>query len=209
MFAGVAAIPTKKASSTAAATAITRGASTVVMKEVGGIAGNECLIFSQQWYALHRLNRKLLHNHSGQYWFIGKSGEPNTLDFLLLKPSQKANEAFVGEIVGPACVNTAADRQVTPSTSASVAGVLVQRSFDAGFRQDLIGKQACVGFNGTDFKAVDCAASDTQFVSLLGGELKSGTACQSGHDGAAQLTVDTTDSKCVGVTLTTVTPAAP
>jgi hypothetical protein len=44
--------------------------------------------------------------------------------------------------------------------------------------------QACVGFNGTDFKAVDCAAADIKFVSLVGGQLTSGTACQSGHDGA-------------------------
>jgi hypothetical protein len=117
---------------------------------------------------------------------------------------------LVGEIVDAACVNTSADRQVTPSTSASGADVLlVQRSFDAGFRPDLVGKQACVGFNGTDFKAVDCNASGTQFVSLVGGQLKSGTACQSGHDSAAQLTVDSSGSKCVGVTITTVTPAAP
>ncbi|CZR63850.1 uncharacterized protein PAC_13747 [Phialocephala subalpina] len=163
LYAGVAAVPAKKDSSTAAATTVTRGASTIVMKEVGGIAGNECLTFRNN-----------------------------------------------GEIVDAACVNNAADRQVTPSTSASGANVLlVQRSFDAGFRPDLVGKQACVGFNGTDFKAVDCAASETQFVSLVGGELTSGTACQSGHDSAAQLTVDTTGSKCVGVTLTTVTPTAP
>ncbi|KUJ09870.1 uncharacterized protein LY89DRAFT_279192 [Mollisia scopiformis] len=115
-----------------------------------------------------------------------------------------------GEIVDAACVNTSADRQVTPSTSASGDSVLlVQRSFDASFRPDLVGKQACIGFNGTDFKAVDCAATGTQFVSLVGGALKSGTACQSGHDGAAQLTVDSTGTKCVGVTLTTVTPTAP
>jgi hypothetical protein len=90
-----------------------------------------------------------------------------------------------GEMVDAACVNTAADRQVTPSTSASGANVLlVQRSFDAGFRADLVGKQACVGFNGTTFKAVDCNAAGTQFVSLVGGQLTSGTACQSGHDNA-------------------------
>jgi hypothetical protein len=117
---------------------------------------------------------------------------------------------LVGEIVDAACVNTSADRQVTPSTSASGADVLlVQRSFDVGFRPDLVGKQVCVGFNGTDFKAVDCNAFGTQFVSLVGGQLKSGTACQSGHDLAAQLTVDLSGSKCVGVTITTVTPTAP
>jgi hypothetical protein len=87
-------------------------------------------------------------------------------------------------MVDAACVNTAADRQVTPSTNAAGDNVLlVQRSFDAGFRPDLVGKDVCVGFNGTDFLAQDCASS-TQFVSLVGGELKAGTACQSGHDSA-------------------------
>jgi hypothetical protein len=66
-----------------------------------------------------------------------------------------------------------------------------------------------VGFNGTDCKAVDCNASGTQFVSLVSGELNSGTTCQDGHDSAAQLTVNRTGSKCVGATLTTVAPTAP
>jgi len=90
----------------------------------------------------------------------------------------------IGEMVDAACVNTAADRQVTPSTNAAGDSVLlVQRSFTAGFRPDLVGKDVCVGFNGTDFLAEDCAATGISFVSLVGGELKSGTACQSGHDG--------------------------
>ncbi|KAE9365383.1 hypothetical protein N431DRAFT_518565 [Stipitochalara longipes BDJ] len=114
----------KAAAATAsAATGIVRGASTVVMKEFGGIAGNECLTFRNN-----------------------------------------------GEIVDVVCVNTSADRQVTPSTNASGANVLlVQRRFDAGFRLDLVGKQACVGFNGTEFKAMDCNAFGTRFVDLVGG----------------------------------------
>ena len=48
-----------------------------------------------------------------------------------------------------------------------------------------------------------------KFVSLVDGQLKLGSACQSGHDGAAQLTIDTSGSRCVGVTLTTVAPTAP
>ncbi|TVY84047.1 hypothetical protein LSUE1_G003685 [Lachnellula suecica] len=149
-----------KAAATAAtkATAITKGATTIVMKEVGGIAGNECLTFRNN-----------------------------------------------GEMVDAACVNTAADRQVTASTSASGADILlVQRTFTAEFRPDLVSAQACVGFNGTTFKAVDCAGADFQAVSLVGGQLTSGTACQSGHDSAAQLTVDTTGKKCVSVTTTNV-----
>lgn len=113
-------------------------------------------------------------------------------------------------MVDAACVNTAADRQVTPSTNAAGANVLlVQRSFTAGFRPDLVGVQACVGFNGTTFRAEDCAATGVTMVSLVGGELTAGKACQSGHDGAAQLTVDPTGAKCVGVTTTTVTATAP
>lgn len=46
------------------------------------------------------------------------------------------------------------------------------------------------------------------FVSLVG-ELKSGTAGQSGHDSAAQLIVDTSSSKCVGLTLTTIAATTP
>lgn len=60
--------------------------------------------------------------------------------------------------------------------------LLVHRSFTADFRPDLVGVDACVGFNGTDFLAQDCAAGDFAAVSLVGGQLVSGTACQSGHD---------------------------
>ena len=93
-----------------------------------------------------------------------------------------------GEIVDAACVNTAADRQVTPSTNAAGTDVLlVQRSFDAGFRPDLVGVQACIGFNGTAMKAVDCAGND-EMVSLVGGQLTATSgACQSGHDDKARL----------------------
>ena len=102
-------------------------------------------------------------------------------------------------MVDAVCVNAAANRQMTASTTSSGTNVLlVQRSFGAGFRLDLVSKQACVGFNGTTFLAQDCAATGMKLVRLVGEQLKSGSACQSGHDGAAQLTVDTTGSKCVG-----------
>ena len=110
-------------------------------------------------------------------------------------------------MVDAACVNTAADRQITPSTDASGNSVLlVQRTFTAGFRPDLVGVQACVGSNGTDFLAQDCATS-TNLVTFSGGQLKAGTACASGHDGAALLTVDDTGTTCATYTTTTVTPA--
>jgi hypothetical protein len=101
-------------------------------------------------------------------------------------------------MVDAGCVNTAADRQITPfATSSGTNVLLIQRSFTAGFRPNLVNKQACVGFNGMTFLAHDCAASGMKFVSLVDGRLGSGSTCQSGHR-AAQLTVDTTGSKCVG-----------
>ncbi|KAF2792674.1 hypothetical protein K505DRAFT_246168, partial [Melanomma pulvis-pyrius CBS 109.77] len=141
---------------------VTRGASTLVLFEVGGIPGNECLTFRNN-----------------------------------------------GEMVDAACVNTAADRQVTPSTLNGADVLLVQRSFTAGFRPDLVGVEACVGFNGTTFLAQDCAGANFAPVSIVNNQLVSGAACQSGHDGAAQLTVDPTGANCVDVTQTTVTPTAP
>jgi hypothetical protein len=96
---------------------------------------------------------------------------------------------------------------MTPSTLADGTSVLlVQRTFSAGFRPDLTGNvQACVGFNGTDFKAVDCAATNVEFVSLSGNKLvATGGACQSGHNNAAEITVDATGKKCATFTTTTV-----
>ncbi|KAG8158093.1 hypothetical protein KVR01_011854 [Diaporthe batatas] len=117
-----------------------------------------------------------------------------------------------GEIVDAACVNEAADRQITPSTLNGADVLLVQRSFTAGFRPDLVGVQACVGFNGTTFRAEDCAANGIELVSFNQATsqlVATGGACQSGHDGAAQLTVDETGQNCATLTTTTVTPTAP
>ena len=46
-------------------------------------------------------------------------------------------------------------------------------------------------------------------MSLVGGQLKAGTACQSGHNDAAELLVDATGANCVGVTTTDVAATAP
>lgn len=130
----------------------------------------------------------------------GEEGEEANRDIRLL-----------GEIVDAACVNTAADRQITPSTLNGQNVLLVQRSFTADFRSDLVNKQACVGNNGTTFLAQDCAAvtdfvtfdtATKQLVSAAG-------ACQSGHDGAAQLTIDTSGKDCATLTTTSVTATAP
>ncbi|KAJ3579113.1 hypothetical protein NPX13_g1450 [Xylaria arbuscula] len=43
-----------------------------------------------------------------------------------------------GEIVDAACVNDAADRQMTPSTINGASALSVQRAFDTGFRPDLV-----------------------------------------------------------------------
>ncbi|EEA26155.1 hypothetical protein TMatcc_005596 [Talaromyces marneffei ATCC 18224] len=157
----VAAAPRKPQGSSVAGTTVTRGAQTLVLSEVNGVPGNECLTFRNN-----------------------------------------------GEIVNAACVNTASDRQMTPSTVGNKNVLLVQRSFTAGFRPDLVNVQACVGFNGTDFLAEDCASPNIDFVSFTGGELKSASgACQSGHDNRAQITVDPTGRRCATFTSTVVTPA--
>lgn len=116
---------------------------------------------------------------------------------------------MTGEMVDAACVNTAADRQITPSTAGDQSVLLVQRSFTSGFRPDLVGVEACVGFNGSHFKAEACGAAGITAVSLVGGELQAGTACASGHDGAAQVTVDTTGKTCAQFTTTNVAATAP
>lgn len=100
---------------------------------------------------------------------------------------------------------------MTPSTLNGKNVLLVQRSFTAGFRSDLVGKQACVGNNGTTFLAQDCATA-TDFVTFdqASGQLVSAAgACQSGHDSAAQLTIDTSGKTCATLTTTTVTATAP
>ncbi|KAK6069834.1 hypothetical protein SCUP234_10413, partial [Seiridium cupressi] len=136
--------------------------STQVLKEVGGVPGNECFTFRNN-----------------------------------------------GEIVDAACVNTAADRQITPTTlSSRSSAIKVQRTFTAGFRADLVGVDACVGFNGTHFRAEDCTASGIELVTFANGELvASGGACASGHDDLAQMTVDIQGQSCATYTSTDVTPA--
>ncbi|CAG8979570.1 hypothetical protein HYALB_00013454 [Hymenoscyphus albidus] len=114
-----------------------------------------------------------------------------------------------GDMVNAACVDTAADRQMTPSKNAAGDDVLLlQRSFAAGFRPDLVGVQACLGLTDGTFKAIDCASSDPM-VSLKGTQLFAGKACHSGHNGKAEVTVDATGAKCVDVKTKKVKAAAP
>lgn len=104
-----------------------------------------------------------------------------------------------------ACVNTAADRQLTPSTIDGNNVLVVERSFSNGFRPDLVDADACVGFNGTHFKALDCAENNLDPVSFQNGQLVSASgACQSGHDSAAQITVDPSGQDCARLTSTNV-----
>lgn len=136
---------------------------TLVLFEVGGVPGNECLTFRNN-----------------------------------------------GEIVNAACVNEAADRQLTPSTLNGADVMIVQRSFSSGFRPDLVGKQVCVGFNGTDFKAEDCQSKDVEFVRFTGTNMvASGGACLNGHDNLAQITVDVNGQGCAVLNPTVVTPTPP
>ncbi|KAF6804911.1 hypothetical protein CSOJ01_09873 [Colletotrichum sojae] len=115
-----------------------------------------------------------------------------------------------GEIVNAACVNTAADRQITPSTRNGNNVLLVQRSFSNGFRPDLVNKEVCVGFNGTAFRAEDCAGRNIQFVAQSGNNLvASGGACLNGHDDKAQVTVSEAGQNCARFTTTSVRATAP
>ncbi|CAK7214531.1 hypothetical protein SEUCBS140593_002213 [Sporothrix eucalyptigena] len=134
---------------------------TIVLFEVNGVPGNECLTFRNN-----------------------------------------------GEIVDAACVDDSSDRQITPDTINGQSVLRVQRTFTADFRPDLVGVQACIGFNGTDFKAVDC--NGAQPVVFTGGELRTsdGAVCASGHDDIAQLTIDTTGTTCATYTVTDVTAAS-
>ncbi|KAI0417346.1 hypothetical protein F5X98DRAFT_160226 [Xylaria grammica] len=133
---------------------------TLVLKEVGGVPGNECLTFRNN-----------------------------------------------GEIVDAACVNEAADRQIMPATINGELALYVQRDFSAGFRADLVGVQACVGFNSTHFRASDCGDSSIELVSFTDGGLRTPSgACASGHDGLAQMTVDPTGQSCAQFESTAVTP---
>ncbi len=125
-------------------------------------------------------------------------------------PVRTKELVIAGEIVDAACVNTAADRQLTPTTINGAPALLVQRSFSSGFRPDLVAPvKACVGFNGTHFRAEDCSAGGIQLVSFTDGQLKTADAgaCASGHDGAAQMTVDATGKTCARYTSTNVAPA--
>ncbi|KAJ4251084.1 hypothetical protein NW762_011735 [Fusarium torreyae] len=114
-----------------------------------------------------------------------------------------------GEIVDAACVNDAIDRQITPTTVNGQNALQVQRTFTPDFRADLVNVQACVGFNGTHFRAEDCNAQGVEPVTFQNGQLvASGGACASGHDDLAQMTVDTSGAQCATYTTTDVQPAA-
>lgn len=174
---------------TAVTGAVQKGTSTLVLKETNGVPGNECLTFRNNGKS-HRL-------HSLYLVYLEESRWTLVLTTVSL---------ISGEIVDAACVNTAADRQMTPSTLNGQDVLLVQRTFTADFRSDLVNTQACVGFNGTTFLAQDCSTA-TDLVSLKNNELVSASgACQSGHDSAAQITVDSSGTDCTTVSTTTVTP---
>ncbi|KAF5366305.1 hypothetical protein D9758_005730 [Tetrapyrgos nigripes] len=104
-----------------------------------------------------------------------------------------------GEIVEAACVAAAVDRQVTPATLPSGQAVLfVERQFDQAQAARLVGKEPCVGFNGTHFRAEDCnALSAGQIVTLDNqGQLVAGAACSSGVNQAAEMTVALNGGNC-------------
>ncbi|GJC81472.1 hypothetical protein ColLi_04310 [Colletotrichum liriopes] len=160
---------------------VNRGQDTLVFKEQGGVPGNECLTF----------------RNNGNFQHRAKNLVPRS-------------NMLLGEIVNAACVNTAADRQITPSTRNGQDVLLVQRSFSNGFRPDLVNKEACVGFNGTAFRAEDCASRNIEFVAQQGNNLVAANgACLNGHDAKAQVTVSEQGQNCAEFTTTSVTPTNP
>ncbi|KAH7399235.1 hypothetical protein BKA66DRAFT_451299 [Pyrenochaeta sp. MPI-SDFR-AT-0127] len=115
-----------------------------------------------------------------------------------------------GEMVDAACVNEAADRQLNPSTISGANVLNVQRGFSNGFRPDLVNTDACVGFNGTTFLAQDCSDPNLDPVTFANGQLVSASgACQSGHNGKAEITVDPQGQSCAELTSTTVSATPP
>jgi len=112
-----------------------------------------------------------------------------------------------GETVDAACMNTTADRQLTLSALTGANVLAVQRSISNGFRRDLVDTPACVGFNGTDFKALNCADNVLNPVSFQNGQLvRASGACQSGHDDVAQVAVGPSGQDCTHSTSTVVQP---
>ncbi|KAK4184850.1 hypothetical protein QBC35DRAFT_440662 [Podospora australis] len=143
---------------------------------------------------------------------------PNTLVFKEIGGVPN-NECLTftnnGNIVNAACALTHADRQVTPGKILGTDVLVIQRSFAAGFRNDLVGKTACVAFNQqlNIFRAEDCDRKDLLFVRFDVGNgriLANGhTACLSGHDNIAQVTIDVTGRTCALFTVTAVAPTRP
>jgi hypothetical protein len=112
-----------------------------------------------------------------------------------------------GEIVEAACVTTAVDRQITPGANGAGLPILfVERSFGATQAAPLVGVDPCIGFNGTDFLATDCAnlSAATAVTLSAADELVAGTACSTGVDGISQLTISTTGTGCTTYTSTVV-----
>jgi len=113
-------------------------------------------------------------------------------------------------MVNAACAWTHADRQVAPGKVLNTDILMIQRSFATPFRSDLQGKQACVAFNGTSFRAEDCDRKDLLFARF---DIGSGrivanghVACLSGHDSKAQVTTDLNGVKCAQFNIFDVTP---
>ncbi|KAK0640782.1 hypothetical protein B0T16DRAFT_393182 [Cercophora newfieldiana] len=143
---------------------------------------------------------------------------PNTLVFKEIN-GVKNNECLTftndGTIVNTACANANADRQVTPGKLLGADILIIQRSFLQPFRPDLVGKTACIGFNGTTFRAEDCAERSvlTTYFDVGNGRIVANgdgwPACLSGHDSKAIVTVDDTGRSCAQFTITAVTPTKP
>lgn len=88
--------------------------------------------------------------------------------------------------------------------------LIIQRPWQQPFRPDLVGKTACIAYNQGTFRAEDCNRKDLLFVRFdigTGQIVANGhTACLSGHDSRAIVTVDPNGQRCAKFTITAVTP---
>ncbi|KAK1826539.1 heterokaryon incompatibility protein-domain-containing protein [Podospora conica] len=144
---------------------------------------------------------------------LGPTRGPNTLVLKQINGVPN-NECLTftndGIIVNAACALTHADRQITPGKILGTDILIIQRGWQQQFRPDLVGKTACVAFNGTTFRAEDCSRRDLLFARFDVGNgrvvANGEPSCISGYDNAARIKVDVDGRSCSQFTITAVTP---
>lgn len=158
-----------------------RGPNTLVFKQINGVPNNECLTFTND--------------------VCPPTPTPPPHHPTNTPPPQ-------GTIVNAACALTHADRQITPGKVLGTDILIIQRAWQAQFRPDLVGKTACVAFDGANFRAEDCSRRDLLFARFDVGNgrivANGEPACISGYDSLARVRVDQDGRSCSQFTVTAV-----